>query len=63
MKKLIKRYIMTTEELVIKNYNNNRNMNWFTPELQLLLNEIVNNGLNINNNIYKEILKYKIINY
>ena len=58
-----KRYIMTTEELVIKNYNNNRNMNWFTPELQLLLNEIVNNGLNINNNIYKEILKYKIIKY
>ena len=63
MKKLINRYIMTTEELVIKNYNNNRNMNWFTPELQLLLNEIVNNGLNINNNIYKEILKYKIIKY
>jgi hypothetical protein len=53
---------MTTDELKITNYKNS-NMNWLTPELQILFNEIVNNGANFDKNIYKDILVSKIIKY
>jgi len=53
---------MTTEDLKILNYTNNKAMKWFTPELQYLFNHIAKNGLTNMNQIYKEMLKMKFYN-
>jgi len=53
---------MTTKDLKILNYTNNKTMKWFTPELQYLLNHITTNGLTNMEEIYKEMLKIKFYN-
>jgi len=53
---------MTTKDLKILNYTNNKTMQWFTPELQYLLNHIAINGLTNMQEIYKDMLKIKVYN-